>query len=100
MARLKFKEKCRICKTNWVVKTRRDYPICVDCHMKQIFKQEVTDKKYQFLNIDKEIYEQSRFLRNIKQAYLMYEELTEKQIEAFKETAKKIKDGTEEGDED
>ncbi len=59
--------------------------------MKKIFSQEVTEEKFQFLNIDRSLYEKSRFLRNIRQAYLMYEDLTERQIEAFKETVEKLK---------
>ena len=91
MARLQFKEKCRVCKANWVLKTRRQYPICVKCHMKQIFSEEVTDKKFKFLNCDKSLYEKSRFLRNIRQSYLMYKELSESQIETFKKAVKDLK---------
>ena len=40
--------------------------------MKQIFSQEVTAKKFDFLNLPKKTYEKSRFLRNIRQNYLMY----------------------------
>ena len=99
MARPQFKQKCKICKIDWTLVNYRDFPICVKCHMKQIFSEEVEDKKYDFLNISKTLYEKSRFLRNIRQAYLMYKELSEKQIEAFKTTAQKIKSGKEEEDE-
>ena len=91
MPRPKFKQKCKICKGEWVLVSYRVYPICVSCHMKQIFSEEVTDKKFNFLNIKKEFYEKSRFLRNIRQSYLMYKSLSEKQIEAFKKTLKEIK---------
>ena len=91
MALPQFKQKCKICKTEWVILNRREYPICVKCHLRQIFSEEVTDPKFEFLNISKELYEKSRFLRNIRQAYLMYKNLTEKQAEAFKKTVKEIK---------
>ena len=74
MARLKFKKKCSFCKDVWVLIQSREYPICVDCHLKKIFSEEVTEKKYNFLNADKKVYAKSRFLRNIRQAYLMYKE--------------------------
>ena len=66
--------------------------------MKQIFSEEIDNKKYDFLNISKKLYEQSRFLRNIRQAYLMYKNLTVKQISAFKDTVKKVKEGKEESE--
>ncbi len=93
MARIKFKKKCGICKKVWVVIHRREFPICTPCHMKRIFSEEqkITAKKFLFLNIDKEFYEQSRFLRNIREAYLRFEDLTDRQIEAFKETLERTK---------
>lgn len=91
MAYLKFKHKCKICHKEWVVINRREFPICLKCHIRQIFSEEVTDKKFKFLNIPKELYEKSRFLRNIRQAYLMYKELSEKQVKAFKKTVSEIK---------
>ncbi|MBR9683325.1 hypothetical protein GOV03_02185 [Candidatus Woesearchaeota archaeon] len=93
MAYLKFKHKCKICHSDWVVVKGREFPICVKCHMKQIFSEEITDKKYKFLNIPRETYEQSRFLRSIRQSFLMYKELSKKQIAAFKKTVKDIKAG-------
>tara|TARA_Y100000310_G_scaffold257116_1_gene265131 strand:- start:1204 stop:1512 length:309 start_codon:yes stop_codon:yes gene_type:complete len=97
MAYPKFKQKCKICKAVWTVVNRREFPICVECHMKQIFSggfenNKVTDKKYKFLNVSKELYERSRFLRNIRQSYFRYEELTENQINAFKKTVKELKE--------
>jgi len=87
----KFKQKCKICKKEWVIINRREFPICIKCHMRQIFSEEITSKKYQFLNISKKLYEKSRFLRNIRQAYLMYNSLTKKQIQAFKKTIQELK---------
>jgi hypothetical protein len=91
MPRPKFKKKCGICKKDWVVVTSRDFPICVSCHMKQVFSEEVTNKKFNFLNIDRSLYEKSRFLRSIRQSYLMYKDLSAKQISAFKKTVKDLK---------
>lgn len=88
---LKFKQKCKICGKEWVVINRREFPICVKCHIMQIFSEKVTDKEYSFLNIPRELYEKSRFLRNIRQSYLMYKELTEKQIKAFKKAVTELK---------
>ena len=90
MAYPKFKQKCKICRDEWVVINRREYPICVKCHLRQIFSEEVTEKKYQFLNIEKRLYTKSRFLRNIRQSYLMYKSLTKKQIDAFKKTVEEL----------
>ena len=99
MARLRFKKKCNICKEKWVLVKSREYTICVPCHMKKIFSEEVTDKAYDFLNADREIYEESRFLRNIRQSYLMYKELSDKQIEVFKKVLEDVKNGDVEHDE-
>ena len=71
----------------------RQYTICPDCHLKQIFSEQVDDRKYNFLNADPELYRQSRFLRNIRQSYIRSKELTDKQVKAFKETLVKIKKG-------
>ena len=91
MARPLFKKKCGICKDVWVVINSREYPICVPCHMKQVFSEEVTEKKFKFLNVDKSVYRKSRFLRSIRQSYLMYKDLSPKQISAFKKTVKDLK---------
>lgn len=91
MAYPKFKQKCKVCKKEWVVVNYREYPICIPCHIRQIFSEEIKEKKYKFLDLPKEIYKKSRFLRNIRQNYLMYGSLTEKQITAFKKTAKDVK---------
>ena len=92
MPRPIFKKKCGICRKEWVVVTARDFPICSTCHLKQIFSEEVTDKKYNFLNIERILYEKSKFLRSIRQSYLMYKSLSAKQISAFKKTVKELKE--------
>lgn len=86
----KFKQKCKICFKEWVVVNYKEFPICIKCHLRQIFSEKITDSKFKFLDLPKELYEKSRFLRNIRQCYLMYHGLTEKQITAFKKTVKEL----------
>ena len=86
-----FKQKCKLCKIEWVIMNYKEYPICVKCQMRQIFATEVTEQKYLFLNVDTKLYEQSRFLRNIRDAYQRYEGLTDKQITAFKKTVEDLR---------
>lgn len=59
--------------------------------MKQVFAEDITDKKYNFLNLDKELYEKSSFLRDIRRSYLFHKDLSKAQIDAFKKTVKEIK---------
>jgi len=88
----RFKQKCAVCKKNMVVMySARQFPICSECQMKQINKP-VTDPKYKELfDIDLKLYEMSTFLRNIKQSYLRYDSLTERQVEAFKKAVEDLK---------
>ena len=93
MAGPKFKQKCALCKTEWVIMfSHRQFPICVKCHMKKI-SEKVEDKTFDFLNIPNSLYEQSSFLRNIKESYQRFKNLTDKQIEAFKKTVQDLKEG-------
>ena len=90
----KYKQRCAICKKNMVLMySSRQFPICTECHMKQI-EDPVTDPAYkELLDIPRELYVQSSFLRNIKRAYLLYHSLSEKQIEVFKKVAGEMKKG-------
>ena len=90
----KYKQRCASCKKNMVLMySSRQFPICTDCHMKQI-EDPVTDPVYkELLDIPRELYVQSSFLRNIKRSYLQYHVLSEKQIEVFKKVAGKLKKG-------
>jgi len=96
MPRPKFKQKCALCKQNMVIMySSRQFPICVQCHMKRI-DQEIKDPEMKkMFDIPKSLYEQSSFLRNIKESYLRFDSLTEKQIEAFKKTVKDLEEGKE-----
>ena len=92
MAKPKFKQKCKICNDNMVViYSYRQYPICIECQMKRINVEIEDPKMKKFFDIPKELYEKSSFLRNIKQAYISFKNLSEKQVEAFKKAVKDLK---------
>ena len=92
MAKPKFKQRCAICKENMVVIfSYKQFPICVDCHMRQIDKPIKDPKIKKLFDIPEEFYKKSVFLRNIKGAYIRFENLSEKQVEAFKKTVKDLK---------
>jgi len=101
MAKPKFKQRCALCKKNMVVMySQRQFPVCVECHMKQI-NQPVDDLQYKELfDIPETLYKQSSFLRNIKQSYLRFGSLTEKQIAAFKKTVEDLKNPQKQESED
>ena len=83
-----YKQRCVLCKKNMVLISQYGQkPFCTECQMKEINKP-ITDPVFKELfDIKPELYEQSSFLRNIKQAYLRYGSLTEKQVETFKKVA-------------
>ena len=83
-----YKQRCIYCKKNMVLITNyRQKPVCTQCQMKEINKP-ITDPKFKALfDIAPELYEQSSFLRNIKDAYLRYGGLSDKQEEVFKKVA-------------
>lgn len=90
---IKYKKKCFRCQKNYVSATYRDrYVVCYECQKKQM-QGEIKDPKIKKLfDIPKEFYKQNSFLRDIKVKYLQYENLTERQIEAFEKTVKKMKE--------
>lgn len=92
----KYKQRCALCKKNMVlIYSARQFPLCVDCHMKRI-AETIKDKKYAFLNISNELYRESSFLRNIKESFLRFNSLSEKQIDVFKKVAGDLKKGKKE----
>ena len=92
MPKPKFKQRCALCKENMVIMySARQFPICVTCHMKRIDVEIKDPKMKKFFDIPKEFYEKNNFLRNIKEAYIRFENLTEKQVEAFKKTVKELR---------
>ncbi|MBW3004651.1 hypothetical protein KY310_02370 [Candidatus Woesearchaeota archaeon] len=90
---IRFKQKCNKCKQNYVtISHRQRYAICYDCQKPEM-QGEIKDPKMKKLfDIPEEFYKDNIFLRNIKVNYLRYGNLTEKQIEAFKKTVKKLKE--------
>ena len=91
----RFKQKCNRCKKNYVVISwKQRYALCYDCQKDELH-QEVKDKKMKKLfDIPEEFYKENYFLRNIKISHLKFGKLTERQIEAFKKTVKKMKEAT------
>ncbi|MFC1647913.1 hypothetical protein ACFL1B_00480 [Nanoarchaeota archaeon] len=90
----KFKQKCGVCKKNYVETSsrNRNFLVCYECH-KPDLQGEIKDAKMKKLfNIPQEFYEKNMFLRNIKINYLRYGSLTDKQIEAFKKSVEKMKE--------
>lgn len=92
MSSAQFKQKCIRCKKNYVVSSKRDrYVVCYECQKKEL-DQEITDPKFKKLfNIPEELYKQNNFLRNIKSNYLRFKNLSERQIEAFKQVVEELK---------
>jgi len=90
---VQYKERCKLCKNEWaLVNYRVRFPVCLKCQMKQL-NQEVTDPEFKkMFDIDKDLYEQSSFLRDIKIKYIRFGQLSEKQIETFKRVAKEMKE--------
>ncbi len=89
-----YKQKCIVCRKNYAMVTFKDRtPVCTECRMRDINKP-ITEPKFKKLfDIDKALYEQSSFLRNIKSSYLRFGGLSDKQIEIFKKVAKELKSG-------
>ena len=87
----KYKQLCILCKKNHVViEHYKQKAICANCEMK--YWQEIKNAKYKkILDIPKEIYEKSYFLRNVRRYYERFGKLSVKQIGAFKKTAEKLK---------
>ena len=90
---IKYKQKCGRCKKNYVIITyRHRYALCYDCQ-KNDMKGEIKDPKMKKLfKIPEDYYKDNAFLRSIKINYLRFGRLTVKQIEAFKNAVKKIKE--------
>ena len=92
MPRPRYKQRCALCKKNMVVMySSRQFPICVECHMKRI-SEPVTDPKYkEMFDLPRDFYEKSMFLRNIKESLQRFGSLTENQVTAFKKAVEDLK---------
>jgi hypothetical protein len=88
---VQYKQQCSKCKKNYVVANYRErYVVCYDCQ-KYDMQGEITDAEMKKLfGIPEEFYKKNLFLRNIKINYLRYGKLSEKQIEAFRNTVEKM----------
>ena len=87
-----FKQKCMRCKKVWVLSSHGTrYLECYDCMKPQLDVKIANPKMKKLFNIPEDFYKDSMFLRSIKSNYLRFGKLTEKQIEAFKNTVEKMK---------
>jgi hypothetical protein len=88
---IRFKKKCIRCKKNYVLATSRSrFVVCYECDEKDL-KGDINDPTMKKLfDIPHVLYKQSRFLRSIKINYLKFGSLSDRQVEAFKETVKKM----------
>jgi len=91
MAPIRFKKKCTRCNKNYVeVTLRTRYVVCKDCQEKEM-QGEVEDPEIKkMLDIPDEFYEKNYFLRSIKVNAIRYQNLSEKQIAAFKKTVEEM----------
>ena len=89
----KYKQLCSRCKNKYIAATwKQRYVVCYDC-MKKDLQGEIKDPKMKrMFNISEDFYKDNLFLRDIKSNYLRFGKLSEKQIEAFKKVAKKMKE--------
>ena len=93
MPSYQYKQKCYICKKNYVTASRMQrFVVCSDCQKKEL-SGEITDPEMKTMfDIPEEFYTQNSFLRDIKANYLKFGKLSERQIQAFKETVQRMKD--------
>ena len=87
-----FKILCYRCKKNYVVASWRDkFVTCYDC-WKNEGSAEIKDPKMKkMFEVPEEFYKENSFLRSIKLNYIRYNNLSDRQIDAFKETVEKLK---------
>ena len=87
-----FKQKCNKCKKNYILVSRNQREIiCYDCQKTEL-NQEIKDPKMKkMFKIPEDFYKQNSFLRSIKINCIRYDSLSERQVEAFKDTVKKMK---------
>ncbi|MBW2986009.1 hypothetical protein KY333_01430 [Candidatus Woesearchaeota archaeon] len=89
----RFKQKCAKCKQNWVLITwKQRFPICYECQKPEMQGEIKDPAMKKMFKIPEEFYKENMFLRSIKVNYLRFGQLSEKQIEAFKKTVKKMKE--------
>ena len=91
---IQYKQKCRRCRKNYVTVSRRHRGeiVCFECQKKELNGEIEDPKLKKLLDIPDEFYMKSGFLRSIKINCIRYGSLSDKQIEAFKNTVKKMQD--------
>jgi len=89
----KYKQKCFLCKKNYVITNYRNrFVVCYECEKKEL-KGEIKDPKMKkMFDVPEEFYKNNSFMRDIKKNYIRYENLSERQIEAFKKAVKNMKE--------
>ena len=88
---IRFKQKCSRCGKNYVkVSRRQSYIQCYDCQKSELHQEIKDSKMKKFFDIPEEFYKENAFLRSIKVNYLRYGGLSERQIETFKKSVKKM----------
>ena len=89
---IKFKQKCFICKKNYVTVTKRTkWVVCYDCQKKELQGEIKDPAMKKMFDIPEEFYKENAFLRDIKIKYLKWGELTDNQVNAFKKVVKDMK---------
>lgn len=87
----RYKQLCMLCRKNHaIIESRKQRAICSECEMKD-WKEIKSGKYKKILEIPKEIYMKSYFLRNVRSYYERFGKLSEKQVEAFKKTADELR---------
>ena len=88
----KYKQKCGICKTNYVTTTRmQHFVVCEACQKRQMAGEIKDPEMKKMFDVPEIFYRENSFLRNIKKYYLKFDKLSEKQIEIFKKVAEDMK---------
>ena len=88
-----FKQKCFRCKKNYVkVGRNQRFVVCYDCQKKEMQGEVKDPKNRKMFDIPEDFYKENSFLRDIKVKAIMFGELTENQINAFKKTVARMKE--------
>ncbi len=90
---IRYKQKCFKCRKNWVTVSRgQRYVICYDCQKDELNKKIKDPEMKKMFDIPEDFYRKNSFLISIKLNYFRFDKLSEKQIEAFKKTVKRMKE--------
>lgn len=88
-----LKQKCSRCKKNYVISSSNArYLLCYDCQKREMEGEIKDDDMKKLFDIPEDLYKENYFLRNIKIAYLRFGKLSDRQIEAFKESVARMKE--------